>query len=226
MRLMAVLICLVVMAADARAQGLGEAAERERQRQAKVRQGGGAAKVITAEELKANPGRLANDPNLPPAVAATPVRSGSRTVAATSASGTGSTGGSASSGSGAGSFGSSEASVRSGVRAARQNIVRLEAEVKALDGKATALAYGVATSGAPPRVNDGNGSPIFRETAGGRAAREGDNASKQLAWEKERADVLDRLERARTALVQARAALETLEESARRQGIPPGWLRE
>ena len=75
MRVMAVLIGLVVLAADARAQGLGEAAERERQRQEKVRQGGAAAKVITAEELASNPGKLANDPSIPPAVAAAPLSS-------------------------------------------------------------------------------------------------------------------------------------------------------
>jgi hypothetical protein len=222
MRLIAAAIGVVLIAAPVKAQGLGEAAEREKERQQKVREGG-TAKVITLEDLKANTGKLANDPSIPPAVAATPVRTGSRLVAApVVASAAGGGGGSV----GSGPEKSSETSWRSSVRAARQNIARLEAEVKTLDAKATGLAYGVATSGAPPNVKDGNGSPVFRETPGQRQAREGSNAVAQLAWQKERAEVLDSLERARSALVKAKADLETLEESARRQGVPPGWLRE
>jgi uncharacterized protein (DUF3084 family) len=36
----------------------------------------------------------------------------------------------------------------------------------------------------------------------------------------------DELERARQDLARARQALDDLEEQARRQRIPPGWLRE
>jgi hypothetical protein len=230
MRLIAVLICLGVMTADASAQSLGEAAERERQRLEKIRQGGAVPKVITDEGLKANPGKLANDPSIPPAVAAQPVRSGSRTVGATSGPVRVVEGGSTSSNSGPGALGSSEASVRAAFRAARQNIARLEAEVNALDGKATGLAYGKSggggSGGPPDKFRDQTGRPINQETPGQRMARQGDNANALLEWRKERADVLDRLERSRAALVKAQAHLATLEESARRQGIPPGWLRE
>ena len=71
-----------------------------------------------------------------------------------------------------------------------------------------------------------NGRPAWVETPGARMAREGSNAAAQMEWQKERADVLDRLERAKSSLSKTRADLATFEESARRQGVPPGWLRE
>jgi hypothetical protein len=103
----------------------------------------------------------------------------------------------------------------------RQNIARLEAEVQALDGKATGLAYGKAGGALPPpKDQHGNVYRTATPPAGG-----GD-ALALLQWRKERGEVLDRLERARTALTKARADLATLEEGARRQGVPAGWLRE
>lgn len=224
-RTIVVFLALVAVGECAWAQGLGDAARREKERRAKAGQGDAAAKVVTDEELKNNGGKLANDPSIPPAnVLGPPDRSTptSRRVAAPGSSGS-SGAASASSAQTAPPLGGSEATWRSGIRALRESIARLEKEVATLNAKADTLSYGVATSAAPPKIN---GQPVWVETVDARQAREGSNASAQMGWHKERADVLDRLERAKSSLGKARADLATFEESARRQGVPPGWLRD
>jgi hypothetical protein len=219
----AVLLGLLAVGNGAWAQGLGDAARREKERREKAGQGDAAAKVVTDEDLRNNPGQLANDPSIPPAaVLGSPDQTGSKSRRLGTAGGASGSGGSASSPRISAPIGGNEDTWRSGIRTLRDNIARLEKEVAALDGKATGLAYGVPTSGGPPKVN---GQPIWVETPSQRMGREGSNASAQAAWQKERADVLDRLERARASLTTARADLASFEESARRQAIPPGWLR-
>ncbi|MFI5006849.1 MAG: hypothetical protein ACHQKZ_05390 [Solirubrobacterales bacterium] len=221
----AVLLGLLAFAVGdgAWAQGLGDAARREKERREKAGQGDASAKVVTDEELRNNPGQLANDPSIPPAAAlGRPDQTGSKSRRLGSAGAASGSAGSASSPGIAAPIGGGEDTWRSGMRTLRDNIARLEKEVATLDGKATGLAYGVPTSGGPPKVN---GRPLWVETPDQRMGREGSNASAQMAWQKERADVLDRLERARTSLTRARADLVSFEESARRQAIPPGWLR-
>src|SRR5262245_33669710 len=53
----------VLVAGLASAQSMGDAAQRERERREKLKQKGDRTAVVTSDELKANRGALANDPN-------------------------------------------------------------------------------------------------------------------------------------------------------------------
>lgn len=216
-RSIVVVLGLLAVSECAWGQGLGDAARREKERREKAHQGEPPAKVVTDEELKNNRGALANDPSIPPAaVLGPPDRSGSTSRrVATSAGGSGS---SASPISTAAPSGGSEGVWRSGIRTLRDNIARLEKEVATLDAKANGFIYGPTTSGRP------RGGGV--ETDASRQAREGNNAANSLSWQQARGDALDRLERAKSSLVKAKADLVAFEESARRQSVPPGWLRE
>ncbi len=214
---------LSLLAGSAAAQSLAEAARKEKERREKAQQEAGAAKVVTADELQAGSGQLANDTSIAPAAPAAPER-GTRRVGVPGASG-GAAGTTSSGSSGLPSAGAGEAAWRSGIAGLRANIARLEKEVATLDAKANMLAYGTATQGKPATWRDGNGSIQGGETARQKSMREGSNAAAQLQWEKERKQVLDQLERARTALTKTKKDPELFEESARRQGVQPGWLR-
>jgi hypothetical protein len=231
MKQTALVIVVGLIALEASGQSMAEAARREKERQEKARQQGGSAKVVTQDELQASKGQVANDPSIAPAAPTSDPASGrtSRTVGvpgAGSSSAARTTAPASGGSSAAPPRGGDEATWKSGINGIRANIARLEKEVAELDAKANRLAYGTATSrGGSSKIRDLNGNPVFRETPGQKAAREGSNAAAQQSWEKERADVLDKLERAKSALTKARKDLEVYEESARRQGIPPGWLR-
>jgi hypothetical protein len=223
-RLALVLATIGLAAGSASSQSMAVAARKEKERQEKARQQGAATKVVTEDELHAGGGKLANDPSIAPAAPASDPGRTSRTVGipgTTAASASRPASSSASAGS-APPRGGDEATWRSGISALRANVARLEKEVAALDGKANGLAYGVATDPGPLVIR---GRPIYTELPQDRLAREASNAGKQQAWERERKDVLDRLEKARSALSKAKSDLAQYEESARRQGIPPGWLR-
>jgi hypothetical protein len=232
MRVMAVLIGLVVLAADARAQGLGEAAERERQRQEKIRQGGAPAKVITAEELESNPGRLANDPSIPPAVAAQPVRGGSRRVSASDAKvvAPSSTGSAPSTGSP--SSGQGEAYWRGRMSSARSAVTRAEEALERVS-REEAIVRNDPDHGHPKvagleecrDVND-----IKKRSLDAREREIANNAKANCeAVKRYRAanppPKLGDTDKARAALEKAKQAVVDLEEEARRAGANPGWLR-
>lgn len=115
---------------------------------------------------------------------------------------------------------------RSRMEQARARVSQLEAEVKQLDEKATASAFGTST-----RREDGyNCDPPGQRIRG----KEDEQAiadclrrlqNEPLRQQAERGQILDRLETARRQLAEAKRALEDLEEEARRAGALPGWLR-
>lgn len=227
MNLMPVLLCLV-MAADATAQGMGEAAERERQRQEKLRKAGGAAKVITDEELKANPGKLANDPDIPPAVEAQPLRSGSRRVSASDAKDVSPS----STGSPSTSGGQGEAYWRGRMSGARSAVTRAEAVLERT-AREEAIVKNDPDHGHPKvagleecrDVNDIRKRSLdAREREIANRAKADCEAAKRWFAANPRPKVGD-TDKARAALAKAKQAVVDLEEEARRAGASPGWLR-
>jgi hypothetical protein len=111
----------------------------------------------------------------------------------------------------------SEASWRSAASAARRRIQTAEKRVQELDGKAAGLMYA-------PTGDCNLGS------AGAHMSKEELLKYKCVdpvaSWQGERQRTLTELDQAKAELDKARKALDTLEESARKQGALPGWLRE
>jgi hypothetical protein len=167
MRLLPALV-LVLLPSLAAAQSMGDAAAKERERRRKAREAGEASvPVVTEKELKANPGKLANNPADAPAVpASSPAPTLARGLASTSSAEEESWRGRA-------------AGLRARIDAARQQYESTrEREFK---------------------------GPYYRGES---------SEGLRLA-----------VARAKQALEAAEKALQDLEDSARRQGIPPGWLR-
>jgi hypothetical protein len=229
MRLIAVLVCLGLGVAEATAQSLGEAAARERERQEKIRRAGGAAKVVTAEELEANPGTLANDPGIPPAVAATPLRPSSRTLSVPGARATASSAGAPAR---TGSGGQGEAywrgrmtAARSAVAAAEKALARVEREDAIQRNDPDYGHPKVAGLEECKDVNDiRKRSTKAWERDVANNAKANCEAAKRWFAANPRPQAGD-VERARATLAQAKQAVLDLEEEARRAGAAPGWLR-
>jgi hypothetical protein len=221
------------LAASVGAQGLGDAAKRETERRKAAQQKAAPSKSYTDQDLPssqaATPAAEApveDATEAAEAVAAPeggvligglPVGGKGRTVAASAPASRGEARESSRSSESYGNNPGSEASWRSAASAARRRIQTAEKRVQELDGKAAGLMYA-------PTGDCNLGS------AGAHMSKEELLKYKCVdpvaSWQGERQRTLTELDQAKAELDKARKALDTLEESARKQGALPGWLRE
>jgi hypothetical protein len=179
-------------------QSLGEAAAREKARRSK--QGPSSARVITDEDLKAS---------RPPGQAGQQADSGSATSSTTTSSTT-------REGSTSGEGRSSRPSVREGESASSSG------------GDATvwrerAQAQRGAIAAAEKRIQDSQ-DRLARLMADREPVALGDPNRLQTI-ERMKAETRQALERAQLDLADAQKGLQDLEDEARRNNVPPGWLR-
>src|SRR5262249_44375913 len=100
-------------------------------------------------------------------------------------------------------------------------VASLEAEVRDLDAKATASAFGGASEicSQPTRVSSKEEEQAVQDCLRRRQ-------NEPLRRNAERGQMMERLARAREELAQAKRAGTGLEEQARGAGVPAGWVRE
>jgi hypothetical protein len=113
----------------------------------------------------------------------------------------------------------SEASWRTAASGARRGVRAAEQRVQELDMKAAGLMYAPVSPGC-----NLSGSAAAQMTKEQLLKYKCEDA--YTRWQGERQRTLDALARAKADLDQAHKDVEALELSARRQGAPPGWLRE
>jgi hypothetical protein len=205
--------CLLLLGATAdAAQGLAETAAREKERRAK-QQADKPARSYSGEDLANAKGSGYTQMDGP--AVATPASTAGPETAATS-------GPSAATRPPASSSASpEEAHWRNRARETRARVARLEAEVQDLDKRATASAFGSETVGscASERIRTKE-DERRQEDCMKRMQNE------PLRQQEARGKLLDRLARARQELAEAKSALASLDDDARRAGAHPGWLRE
>jgi hypothetical protein len=179
------------------AQNLGEAAAREKERREKQGRPAVEAPAFTDEDLVKLRG-----PEAPPKPSPSPGAPGSKpSPAARSTPPPPAPSGPPTPDPEAAIRAQLEASWRGRARAQREAVARAEARIQDLEGRLAGLRNDLSPSG----LQD----PTRQQT------READTA--RLRGE---------LDEARQQLARAKQGIEDLEEQARRQRVPPGWLRE
>jgi len=210
-------VVLPGLASGAAAQGLGEAAKREAERRAK-QPAERPAKAYSGEDLANAKGGTYNQMTSPSTpgdgrdggAAGDPGPDGP----AVSTTATPSTGDPAPAG-----MPSGEAGWRNRMQQARDRVSRLEKEVARLDAQATASASGTTSENCyQPTVLNATTQKRLEDCM---ARRQTDPMRQQA----KRARLMTRLAMAREDLAEAKRALTSLEEEARRSGAPPGRLR-
>jgi hypothetical protein len=196
-RLLWLLVAALTVAPSVRAESLGDAAKREEERRKKIEESGeGSSPVIHETELWLNKGKIANEGGSAPATPAD-LPSGSSAAKANSSSAT--TPQKKDSKGDAAAWAARTAPLETRVREAER---ALEA------AKAAPLSTGV-------------GRTVYVDSNGGYYGSQDSGASYESAKKYHEESVA----KAQARLDAARKALEALEDEARRQSIPPGWLR-
>ncbi len=231
--------CVVMVVAaglwawPAAGQGLAAAAQREKERRAKAGSAG-ASKTYGDEELKSNPGALANDPSIPPAVASLPpASSGSRTLRTGVDDGAPSVVRVPAAGSpsdealemiprGAGNdehyWRSRTAGLRAAVAAAEAALADVERRAGAAGLNLPGPNEAPCQAGVP--AAPGSSPVALRDRSRGQKTCDQDALKREAA----RAAALE-LPAARERLERARRSLANLEDDARKAGAQPGWVR-
>jgi hypothetical protein len=116
--------------------------------------------------------------------------------------------------------GGGEAYWRGRMQQARERVARLEAEVQRLDSAATGLAFD------PPPMECVPPERLNSTTQARYEACQKELQNLPLRRQAAHAQAIQRVEKARQDLAEAKRALESLEDEARRAGALPGWLRD
>lgn len=172
------LLAAVLAAGSASAQSMSDASQKERERREKLKGKGERAAVVTSDDLKANKGSLANDPQAATAASAPPGAVPARAPRATPEP----------------DRQASEEEWRQRFSLAREQVEKWQ---KHYD-------YWNAQYLAP--------NEYFVDENGKKLVGSAENLRKLIA-------------EAKANLDSAKAALAALEEQARRENVPPGWLR-